>query len=201
MPPFDSDHTSQFYRENAACYASRPRRAPDTRLDTFLSRLRPGAAVLELGCGGGQDSAYMIAKGFDVTPTDGSPELAAEASRLLGRKIAVLRFEELRWRDAFDGVWAEACLLHVPRAGLVGVLGRILDALKDGGVLAASFKSGKAEGRDCFGRFFNYPSSDVLVRLFDEAGWPEVDVAETEGSGYHGAPTLWLHATAVKLRK
>ncbi|AUX76865.1 SAM-dependent methyltransferase domain-containing protein [Sinorhizobium fredii] len=87
-------------------------------------------------------SAYMIARGFDVTPTDGSPELAAEAERLLGRPVGVVRFEELSWRERFDGIWAEACLLHVPRTALPDVLTRLLRALKFGGVLHASFKAG-----------------------------------------------------------
>ncbi|PST22030.1 class I SAM-dependent methyltransferase [Mesorhizobium plurifarium] len=200
MPTSDSDDTDRFYRENAVSYAQRPRNAPAARLDEFLSRLPRGACVLELGCGSGQDSAYMLERGFDVRPTDGSPELAAEASRLLGRRVDVLRFEELCSLDAFDGIWAEACLLHVPRARFADVLGRIFRALKCGGVLAASLKSGEAEGRDRYGRFFNYPSRGYLTPLFEDAGWPEVEITETDGGSYDGTPTRWLHVTAVKPR-
>lgn len=142
----------------------------------------------------------MLAHGFDVTSTDGSPELAAEASRLLGRNVEVVRFDELCWRDRFDGVWAEACLLHLPRADLGGVLGRILGALKNGGELSASFKSGEAEGRDRYGRFFNYPSRDVLMRLFEEAGWSEIRMTEADGSGYGGDPARWIYVAATKPR-
>ncbi len=200
MPTSDSDDTARFYRENAASYAQRPRTAPAARLDEFLSRLPRGGAVLELGCGSGQDSAYMLARGFDVTPTDGSPELAAEAARLLGRNVDVVRFEELCSLDTFEGIWAEACLLHVPRADLASVLGRIFRALKGGGVLAASFKSGEAEARDRYGRFFNYPSRRCLTLLFQDAGWPEVEITELDGGSYDGTPTHWLHVTAVKPR-
>lgn len=147
------DGNTRFYRDNAAAYAGRARRTPAVRLDKFLAQLTPGAAVLEVGCGGGQDSAYMLARGFDVTPTDGSPELAAEAERLLGRPVGVVRFEEFSWRQRFDGIWAEACLLHVPRTALPDVLTRLLRALKFGGMLHASFKAGNGEGRDDFGRY------------------------------------------------
>ena len=41
-----------------------------------------GATILELGCGAGADSAEMLAGGFDVYPTDGSPEMAGEARTL-----------------------------------------------------------------------------------------------------------------------
>lgn len=36
-------------------------------------------------------------------------------------------------RAAYDGVWAGACLLHVPRDELAGVLARIHRALKPEG--------------------------------------------------------------------
>jgi hypothetical protein len=58
------------------------RTLPIRRLDDFLSMLPPGAAVLELGCG--QDSEYMLSRGFRVTPTDGSAELAGKAEALPG---------------------------------------------------------------------------------------------------------------------
>ncbi|AFL52923.1 SAM-dependent methyltransferase [Sinorhizobium fredii] len=192
------DGNARFYRDNAAAYAGRARRTPAARLEKFLARLKPGAFVLELGCGGGQDSAYMLARGFDVTPTDGSPELAMEAERLLGRPVEVVRFEELCWRERFDGIWAEACLLHVPRTELPGVLARILVALKAGGVLHASFKAGEMEGRDGFGRYYNYPSRDWLLRRFEETGWTAIDIEETDGGGYDGKPTRWLHVAASK---
>jgi cyclopropane fatty-acyl-phospholipid synthase-like methyltransferase len=70
------DPTLQFYRQNAEAYAQREITSRHARLAKFLALLPPGAAILELGCGAGADSAEMLARGFDVTPTDGSPEMA-----------------------------------------------------------------------------------------------------------------------------
>ncbi|THK34388.1 class I SAM-dependent methyltransferase [Ensifer sp. MPMI2T] len=196
MPPL-SDETNAFYRDNAATYANRERKAPAARLDRFLAGLKPGARILELGCGGGQDSADMLARGFDVTPTDGSPELAAEAERLLGRPVEVVRFDEIGWHDVFDAVWAEACLLHVPRADLSSVLSRILRALRGSGILHASFKAGNGEGHDRFGRYYNYPSREWLMRQFNN-GWTNVGIRVADGGGYDGEPTRWLHVSATK---
>ncbi|MCA1442791.1 class I SAM-dependent methyltransferase [Ensifer sp. IC4062] len=196
MPPL-SDETNAFYRDNAAAYANRERKAQAARLDRFLAGLEPGARILELGCGGGQDSAYMLARRFDVTPTDGSPEIAAEAERRLGRQVEVVRFDEIGWHDVFDAVWAEACLLHVPRVDLSSVLTRILRALRGGGLLHASFKAGNGEGHDRFGRYYNYPSREWLMRQF-ENGWANVEIGETDAGGYDGEPTRWLHVSAAK---
>ncbi|WP_087000051.1 class I SAM-dependent methyltransferase [Rhizobium sullae] len=190
--------TSSFYDENAEIYASRNRKLPTARLDVFLSALPSGAAILELGCGGGQDSAYMLSKGFDVTPTDGSAELAKQAENLIGRPVQVMRFEELQSENEFDGIWAEASLLHVPRADLPGVLACIRRALKDGGALHASFKAGTAEGHDGFGRYYNYLSAAWLSELLTAGGWRHITIGETDGSGYDNKPTRWLHLQAQK---
>lgn len=190
--------TSFFYDENAEVYATRKRTVPTRRLDAFLSELSPGASILELGCGAGQDCAYMLSKGFDVTPTDGSVELAKHAEELLGRPVKVMRFEALDAESEYGGVWAEASLLHVPRSMLPDILKRTRRALKDDGIFHASFKAGDAEGYDDFGRYYNYPSASWLKELLSEDGWRNISVTEGDGGGYDGKPTRWLYLAAHK---
>ncbi|MGO4196346.1 class I SAM-dependent methyltransferase [Rhizobium sp. YAF28] len=192
------DNTSDFYTDNAETYATRDRKPPMARLDAFLTTLPEKARILELGCGGGQDCAYMLSRGFDVTPTDGSAELARQAEKLIGRPVKVMRFEELTARDEFDGVWAEASLLHVPRTDLPAILALIRNALKEDGIFHASFKAGTAEGRDDFGRYYNYPSREWLQELLVAAGWRDVVINEADGGGYDNKPTRWLHLAARK---
>ncbi|MGV2099569.1 class I SAM-dependent methyltransferase [Rhizobium sp. 21-4511-3d] len=193
-----NDETSAFYDGNAETYASRERRLPTKRLDAFLAALPAGAKILELGCGGGQDSAYMLGKGFDVTPTDGSAELARQAEKLIGRPVTVMRFQDLQAIGEFDGVWAEASLLHVPRGELFDVFSRIHGALKPGAPLHASFKAGEAEGHDGFGRYYNYPSPDWLSQCLTAGGWRDIALSEADGGGYDGKPTRWLFLTVRK---
>ena len=146
----DAD-TLGFYAAEAEIYAGRTRELGEARLRRFAELLPAGGQVLELGCGGGQDSEALLGLGLDVTPTDGSPELAAEAQKRLGRPVSVLLFEDLTAEAAFDGVWANACLLHVPRSVLAGILARVHLALRPDGAFYASFKAGEADGRDRFG--------------------------------------------------
>ncbi|NNH56251.1 bifunctional 2-polyprenyl-6-hydroxyphenol methylase/3-demethylubiquinol 3-O-methyltransferase UbiG [Rhizobium laguerreae] len=186
------ERTFYFYEENAETYANRARSLPKQQLDAFLAGLAPGAAILELGCGGGQDSAYMLAHGFDVTSTDGSAELARKAEVLIGRPIRVMLFQELDADSAFDGVWAQASLLHVPRPELPAVFARIRRALRTGGIIHATFKAGDAEGHDGFGRYYNYPSAEWLSELLTKGGWRNIAISESDGGGYDGKPTRWL---------
>ncbi|QMV00305.1 methyltransferase domain-containing protein [Devosia sp. D6-9] len=191
------DETLRFYAQQAQVYSNRGRVAPSARLEAFLAGLPAGGDVLELGTGGGQDALTMIERGFAVSPTDGSPELAKEAEKRLGRPVAIMLFEELEAVDAYDGVWASASLLHAPREALTGILARVHRALRPGGLFMASFKGGKAEGRDTFGRFYSYLDEATLCRHYEAAGnWIPLVIETESGSGYDRQPTEWLWVTA-----
>jgi ubiquinone/menaquinone biosynthesis C-methylase UbiE len=85
--------------------------------------LQPGARVLDLGCGAGDDAfdlAGRVAPGGNVIGVDVSATLINEASRrAVGRDLAVT-FEvgdaqALRFSDGtFDAVRTERMLMHVP---------------------------------------------------------------------------------------
>lgn len=192
------DTTIGFYAAEAATYTSRNQEPNYRQLDIFMKALPNGGSVLELGCGAGQDSQVMLANGFDVTPTDGTEEIAKAAASRLGRPVRVLLFDELDEQNEFDGVWANACLLHIPRAELSPIIGRIHAALKPGGVFYASFKEGAREGRDRFDRYYNYPSPEWLRETYRQQSWASLDITKTMGSGYDHELTFWLHALAKK---
>lgn len=62
--PIHDPQTLAFYDREAAAYAGRRLPEASQRLIDFLAALPAGANVLDLGCGGGQDSEVMQAKGF-----------------------------------------------------------------------------------------------------------------------------------------
>lgn len=192
IPSYD-EQTLAFYDREAEAYAARcePTRHPS--LDQFINALPPGGSVLELGCGGGQDAQIMLEAGLRVIATDGSPGLAAEASKRLGRRVKVMRFDELREEQRYDGVWANACLLHLAGPDLVDALGRIWRALKTGGVFYASFKAGDGPGRDALGRYYNFPTAEWLEALVRGcAPWSELEIDQAQGGGYDGVERTWL---------
>lgn len=190
--------TLKFYADHAAAYVEHAT-GPTPQLAAFMAQRPAGGAVLELGTGNGRDAAAMLAAGFAVTASDASPELAAQAQARLGRPVRIMAFHELDEVAAYDGVWACACLLHAPRGELTDDLARIFRALRPGGLLTASFKAGDSEGRDQFGRYYNYISADQLRAHADAAGpWASIDISENDGSGYDGKPTRWLWLQARK---
>jgi SAM-dependent methyltransferase len=195
------EETLQFYRANAEAYAGRTFTSRQARLMAFLAQLPPGASILELGCGAGGDTAEMLARGFDVRPTDGSPEMAAIASKHLGRTVETLLFHELDAVEAYDAVWANACLLHVPRDELADVLGLIWRALKGNGHFFASYKAGDAEGRDTLNRYYNYASLDWLRTIYTSAGnWSSLEIESGEVIGFDNQWAKMLFVVAGKGR-
>lgn len=194
----DPDATQSFYSRRAASYAADTiRYSVSEHLKHFTALLARDARVLELGCGSGRDSAWMLSQGLDVHPTDGIAEMAEQASARLGIPVAVLPFAQITALDTYDGVWANACLLHIPRVDLADVLQRIQRALKPNGIFYASYKAGHAEGLDGLGRYYNYPDQDWLRASYGH-GWSSLEIIAQEGGGYDGLPTPWLHVFAQK---
>lgn len=191
--------TLRFYADTAATYAAKARAGANRRLEGFLARLTPGARILGLGCGDGRDSEVMLARGFDVDPTDGSDAMARQAEVRLGRPVRVVRFDTLEAVEAYDGVWASASLLHAPRMALPDILARIFRALKPGGAHFATYKTGEAEGRDGLGRYFNYLSADEIEAAYrGAADWESLDLEAYEGGDYEGGRRPWIAITVRK---
>jgi SAM-dependent methyltransferase len=193
------EDTLQFYRRNAEAYAGRAKR-PSIRLKAFMALLPPGGSILELGCGAGNHSVEMLAAGFSVRATDGSPEMTEIASRRLGQRVDAMRFDQLDEHEVYDGVWASACLLHVPRGELTSILRRIHRALKHDGLSYASFKIGEGgDGRDKLGRYYNYPSPEWLDAAYAAAGpWRLIKSDTSEITGFDETPATMRHLVMRK---
>ena len=195
--PFDPQ-TLDYYERDAETYGAHRGPVEFPALLNFMKSLPTRAAVLELGCGGGQDAEVLLREGFDVTVTDGSPAMADFAARGLGRSVSVLQFDQLEYVRAFDGVWANACLLHVPEVALPNIFARIHRALQPSGRFCATFKGGAEGARDRLGRYFNYMSAEALRDLVcGSAPWRDVAVESQSGLDFLGAPTEWLVCLAT----
>ncbi|WP_128892913.1 bifunctional 2-polyprenyl-6-hydroxyphenol methylase/3-demethylubiquinol 3-O-methyltransferase UbiG [Erythrobacter sp. HKB08] len=190
--------TLAFYQEQAPRYTLSFAQGPSRHLDAFLDRLKPGARILELGCGGGRDSARIQERGFDLDATDGVAAMVAKANERFDVGARLLRFDQLRARAAYDAVWAHACLLHLSRKDLPGVLRAIHAALRPGGWHFANYKLGDGEGRDLLGRLHNFPSTDWLVKTYREAGFEIVESETYPGKAADGTQRDWM---ALTLRK
>tara|TARA_Y100001947_G_scaffold94289_1_gene80358 strand:- start:2159 stop:2758 length:600 start_codon:yes stop_codon:yes gene_type:complete len=190
--------TIAYYQANAPHYTLSFGQAPSHHLDAFLDRLAPGASVLELGCGAGRDSARIAERGFTLDATDGTPAMVRKANERFGIAARVMRFDELDAEETYDAVWAHACLLHVARADLPGVLASVHAALRANGLHFANYKLGSAEGRDPLGRLTNLPDEEWLEETYRAAGFAILATQRYRGKGADGIQRDWY---ALTLRK
>lgn len=130
----------------------------------FVAHLKPGARILDAGCGSGRDAKAFREMGYEVEAFDASAELVELARQHTGLPVKQMRFEDVTEVERYDGIWCCASLLHVPLAELPGVMTQLSEALKPGGVWYLSFKYGSGE-RERDGRSF----TDM-----DESGFAEV---------------------------
>lgn len=190
--------TIAFYEANAPRYTLSFGQAPSRHLDGFLDRLEPGARILEIGCGGGRDSARILERGFDLDATDGTPAMVRKANERFDVGARVLRFDEIETVEAYDAIWAHACLLHAARADLPGILNSLLTALRPGGWHFANYKLGTGEGRDPLGRLTNLPDEAWLEHVYRDAGFTVVETERYPGKGADGVQRDWLALTCRK---
>ena len=163
--------TIAFYDSDPEGYAeSTIHRDVSVSRRAFASLLRPGARILDLGCGSGRDTVAFREEGFLVVPVDGSEGMCRAAETVIGEPVRLLSFEDLDYEDEFDGVWACASLLHLACPELRDVLVLIRRALRDDGILFASFKKGGYRGyRD--GRWYTDLEPEAIRPIAEDAGF------------------------------
>ena len=175
------DTTLSWYRENAIQYAEETRNS--LVLDAlweFLSRMKEGGTILDYGSGSGRDSAYFLDKGFSVDSVDGSAEMKAQAERLFGIKVKLSSFLSLEEKEKYDGIWAQASILHLEEHDLKTALTLIERALKRDGVFYSSFRKGEEDGYEN-GRWYTNMTerrflSFLPASLYVEKIWESQDV-------------------------
>ncbi len=146
--------TLKYYQDNAQTFFDGTVNVDMSSLyETFTQHLAPGARVLDAGCGSGRDAKAFQEMGYQVEAFDASPAMVELAQEHTGLPVKVMTFADVDWKEKFDGIWCCASLLHVPAVELPGVMRRLADALKPGGVWYVSFKYGDGE-REVDGRRF-----------------------------------------------
>ena len=139
--------TLNYYNQNADSFTQGTVSVDFSQVqDKFLERLNEGDCILDFGCGSGRDTKYFLKKGIVVDAIDGSVNLCKLASEYTGIKVQNILFQELDEQEKYDGIWACASILHLPKEELSVVLDKMIAALKKNGIIYTSFKYGDFEG-------------------------------------------------------
>lgn len=189
-----------YYNKNANLYfESTVELNMEEILNKFIDYLPEGGEVLDLGCGSGRDSLYLIEHGFDVTAVDGSEELCELASIHIGQDVLHLSFSELNFENVFDGIWACASLLHTVPEELIGLLNQVIRGLKIDGVLYMSFRYGDFSGfRN--GRYFNDFKTNELKGMLNKLNMIDIiDIWKSNDVRLDKENDLWMNVLIKKV--
>lgn len=141
----------------------------------FLSYLPANASILDFGCGSGRDTKYFLEKKYQVTAIDGSKRICEEASKYTGINVKQMYFEELNDQNRYDGIWACASILHLPKNELYLLFKKMYIALKENGIIYTSFKYGDFHG-ERNGRYFSDFTEDSFKEFLYQI--PEFQIME-----------------------
>lgn len=130
----------------------------------------PKGRVLEIGAGAGKDAESLINLGYDYVGTDASKELLKIAKER--NPNAIFLNKSLQELDStlskFDGFWAAAVLLHIPKDEMVNALKCISLVLRDSGIGFITMKEGRGEEVDeKTGRHYSYFQKEEFEDLLN----------------------------------
>lgn len=190
--------TLNYYQDNAQTFFDGTVNVDMSSLyETFTKHLAPGGRVLDAGCGSGRDAKAFQEMGYQVEAFDASSAMVELAREHTGLPVQLMTFADVDWKEEFDGIWSCASLLHVPALELPGVMRRLADALKPGGVWYVSFKYGEGE-REVDGRRFTDRDEASLRRMLALVQEIEIKSLWTTLDKRPGRDEVWLNGVLQK---
>jgi SAM-dependent methyltransferase len=131
--------------------------------------------ILDLGCGPGRDLVAFKTAGHEAIGLDATPAFVEMAQKASGCEVWQQTFLELNLPDQFfDGIFANASLLHVPEKEMGRVLQDLGRSLVPGGAIVMSLARGEGEGfvdRPTGARYTSYWEYETMSPLLVQAGF------------------------------
>ena len=144
-------------------YDARERVIVGALFDDFMSSLPSGGRVLDVGSGTGLPYAgALVEEGLDVLGVDVSSRMVELArGHVPGACFVEMSMTEIEYEDEFDGVLAAYSMLLLDPPLFRDVAGRVVGALRGGGVLYLALNEPSSEGSDVDG--------EAVVEIMGEA--------------------------------
>ncbi len=192
----EEKQTVEYYEQNADSWHK-----PTTKLTfqdneiKFFKKYLSAGSVLEIGSGTGYDAKRLIEEGFDYTGTD----IAKSFIRMCQKSLPNSKFFPFSVYDLsfpqgteFDGFWASAVLLHVPKTKIDLALSQINKYIKVNGIGFISLKEGEGEQvqeveksrvtdqNKAFSRFFSFYTKEEFTKILTKNGFSVIDFTSSE---------------------
>ncbi len=147
-------------------------------IETLLRHIHGAAPfkILDFGCGPGRDLKAFAGLGHIAIGLEGTARFVTMARTHSGCEVWHQDFLKLDLPEAaFDGVFANASLFHIPSQELPRVLLELNATLKPGGVLFSSNPRGHNEEGWGHGRYGVYHELEAWRGYVSQAGFIELE--------------------------
>lgn len=140
-------------------------------VDKFLNYLE-GKKVLDIGCGVGNLTKYIMDKGFNVEGIDLSKEMLNIAKQKYSDiKFYEMNMKEITLRKKYDGIMLAYSLFHLTKKEVIEVLPKYYDLLNSNGKILLILQYGQGERivneplKEGLKIFINYYSQDEIIEI------------------------------------
>jgi ubiquinone/menaquinone biosynthesis C-methylase UbiE len=155
-------------------------------VDKFISLLPEKAKVLDVGCGPGNYTKYLLEKGFSVEGIDLAEGMLKIARKLVPKDVfRIMDMRNLEYPDqSFDGLCVAYSLYHIESEKVPKVLKEFHRVLKTNGVMILMLQEGKGEDlmpepfNPNLKMFFKYYQKDEIKDLLRRAKFETIYEAE-----------------------
>lgn len=181
---------SNYYEKNASKYIEDTINCDmSEQYKFFLNHMSKKGKILDIGFGSGRDMRYFNSLGYEVEGIDPTINFINNIKDEFN--VYHMSVEDMKFKSEYDGIWACASLLHVKRDNLKEALINCYNALKEDGIMYASFKYGNKEVIN--ERYFNYVNEDILLPILNEIGYEILDKCITHDVRKEREEELWIN--------
>ncbi|MDA1237828.1 MAG: class I SAM-dependent methyltransferase [Proteobacteria bacterium] len=191
--------TIDIYNSKADEYSRLVDFSPSGYLEDFINLFSKGSKILDLGCGTGVASEFMMKQGLVPDPVDGSEEMVKLSNQKPGLCARLCAFDELDLDVKYSGVYAHFSLLHLKKHAFLECLSVIKEMVLQDGTLVLGMKAGTGERRDSLGRFYAYYTEPELQSYFHSINFTVTNCYSGKSLGLSGDVEPWLVMFGRKL--
>ncbi|WP_447970937.1 class I SAM-dependent methyltransferase [Nitrospira sp. M1] len=192
---YEAQHDIYLHEWNARRYKVPP------HLHNLIARIPKAGLIVDVGCGPGQDARYLRRQGFHVCGADLTWSFL-QAAKARAPRLPVVQADMRRLPfplQTFDGIWAAASIIHLPKAQARTLFRRLLTLTKPGGWLALTVMYGREVGvpqkQWIAGRYLAKWHKSELKRVVHAAAWNIVSVERVKHQERKGS---WLNLLATR---
>jgi SAM-dependent methyltransferase len=193
--------TLSYYQNNASELSKRYESAEVSNLHKILlETFTTNSKLLDIGCGSGRDTKFMVNNGYNLIAIDGSENMIKEAKRIHPTIKPYFFVRELPFQldfkmNQFDGIYSIATLMHLTKDEIIITIKQIYAILKTNGKFLFSISIERddidRDSKDIHQRQFTSLSEKEWLTICEMYGFITLDTKVTN-DGLNRDGIIWL---------